>query len=692
MNQSWILPVVIVAIVILLALVACACLMGAFGALAYLVNEDITGYPSFTEELEQDPTSTPVVVRPTDLAKPKGDLTPDSTHTPIVISGQPSDTLKVLNETDIPINDLRDLAQRLEGKRGIPLTLEPPSGPLKIGDSMSFWVSNADTNENFKVSAVLRYITDHAYFWIQDDLTYDEEDLEKLGDTFEEEIYPTNREFFGSEWIPGVDSDPHIYILYTEGIGSTVAGYFSSGDEYHPQIQEYSNGHEMFIFSADSVSLDEEYTYAVLAHEFQHMIHWYRDRNETTWMNEGFSDLAAFLNGYGIGGHDSLYARNPDLQLNDWPTDHTMTMPHYGAAFLFMAYFLDRFGEEATQALVAEPLNGMESIDQVLRSMEATDPLSGGIIGADDVVIDWFLAFFLQDKRLGDGRYALKNYPGAPRPRATETLRACTSDFNTRDVHQYGVDYIRLDCRQDVTLHFEGSTQVNVLPTQFHSGSFAFWSNKGDESDMTLTRAFDFRQTSGPLTLTYWTWFDIEEDFDYVYLEASTNGEDWYLLTTPSGTAENPTGANYGWGYNGQSQGDQGTPGWIQESIDLSEFAGQEVQLRFEYITDAAVNGEGFVLDDVAIPEIGYFTDFENGAGGWEADGFVRIQNVLPQTFRLALITKDGGTKVQYLSLAADNAIDIRLDFDQLDEAILVVTGTTRFTRQHATYRFNFSP
>ena len=35
------------------------------------------------------------------------------------------------------------------------------------------------------------------------------------------------------------------------------------------------------------------------------------------------------------------------------------------------------------------------------------------------------------------------------------------------------------------------------------------------------------------------------------------------------------------------------------EEVDLSQFAGKKVQIRFEYITDAAINGEGFLLDDV---------------------------------------------------------------------------------------------
>ena len=40
------------------------------------------------------------------------------------------------------------------------------------------------------------------------------------------------------------------------------------------------------------------------------------------------------------------------------------------------------------------------------------------------------------------------------------------------------------------TLRFEGSIEVGVLPADPYSGDYAFWSNKGDDSDMTLTRQF----------------------------------------------------------------------------------------------------------------------------------------------------------------------------------------------------------
>ncbi len=159
----------------------------------------------------------------------------------------------------------------------------------------------------------MRYATPHVYFWIQSGVRYQEAELIDLVDLFEKEIYPKNREFFGSEWTPGIDHDPHLYILYVRGVGG-IGGYFSANDSVHPLAHKYSNAHEMFIVSADYVGLDSEAA-SVLAHEFQHMIHWYRDRNEESWLNEGVSVLAEFLNGYDIGWVDDVYVSQPDIQL-----------------------------------------------------------------------------------------------------------------------------------------------------------------------------------------------------------------------------------------------------------------------------------------------------------------------------------------------------------------------------------------
>jgi hypothetical protein len=132
----------------------------------------------------------------------------------------------------------------------------------------------------------------------------------------------------------------------------------------------------------------------------------------------------------------------------------------------------------------------------------------------------------------------------------------------------------------------------------------------------------------------------------------------------------------------------------VRESVDISDYAGQQVWLRFEYITDAAVNGDGLLLDDVAIPETGYFTDFEMDDPSWQAEGFVRIDNVLPQTYRLTLITQGpNGTEVIYLEPDAENKLTIQLEIGAgVDEAALIVSGTTRYTREKTGYQVEILP
>ena len=593
----------------------------------------------------------------------------------------PGDTLSTLENTLVPANNLPEISCRLKGVCDIPLTLKEHEPPRAIGDTDIFWATDVGTNENFEVDATLQYVTEHSYFWVQDGVSFKEDEMIELMETFENKIYPTTRAFFGSEWSPGVDEDEHIYILYARGIGSSIAGYYSSADEYHPLAHEYSNSHEMFLFNADNTYLSEDFTYGVLTHEFQHMIHWNQDRNESTWLNEGFSELATFLADYNPGGFDYVYTNNPDLQLNDWPNDQNATTPHYGAAFMFTTYYLDRFGEEATQALAGNPYNGMDSVDRALNDIDATDPLTGDAIGADALVIDWLITNYLKDESVGDGRYTYHNYPSAPQPSATENISTCPTAAQDYSVHQYGGDYLKIDCEGDYIIHFDGATQTGLLPVDAFSGDYAFWTNKGDESDMTLTRDFDFSAVTGEILLSFQTWYDIETDYDYVYLEVSEDGVHWDIITTPLGTDEDPSGNSYGWAFNGV------TDGWVQENVDLSAYAGKQVQVRFEYVTDAAVNGEGMLIDDIRIDAVDYFSDFESDNGGWEADGYARIQNILPQSFQVALILKGNETTVEIIQLTDEQTAEIPVSLgDEYDEAILVVTGTTRFTRELANY------
>jgi immune inhibitor A len=221
-----------------------------------------------------------------------------------------------------------------------------------------------------------------------------------------------------------------------------------------------------------------------------------------------------------------------------------------------------------------------------------------------------------------------------------------------------------------------------VVPIDAYSGEYFFWSNRGDEANTTITRSFDFTDHDGPLTLSYFTWYDLEADYDYIYLEISEDGETWQILDTPSGTSEDPSGNSYGWGYNGASNG------WVQESVDLSAYSGKQVQIRFEYVTDAAVNGEGMVIDDIAIPEIGYYTDFEGGEDGWQANGWVRMNNAIPQTYRLSLITYGNNIEVIPVLIESDQSAEVDFEIgDGVEHVVLVISGTSRFSRQKAAYR-----
>jgi hypothetical protein len=678
-NTKWF--VVATSITLLICLgIACLCAGASILTRGVVAEwEELAGVPVETS-FEQEATRT--------LAP-----TPSPSPTTSAVEATPiEDEVNLISNVIVPARDPISLAERFRGLTDIPQVLSERAEPIPIGSVESFWVMDHDTIDQFEIAAELVYATDHVYFWIEQGVTYDQEDVIALVDNFENQIYPTNRAFFGSEWSPGVDGDPHLYMLYARRLGRVTAGLFSSLDSYSPLVHPYSNGHEMFYLNADTVELWESYTYGVLAHEFQHMIHWGLDPNEETWLDEGFAELAVLLNSHDIGGLDFVFAANPDITLTRWPDESGESGGHYGQAFLLMTYFLDRFGPAATQSLAAKLENGLDSIDATLREMGIMNDRMGGFLTADDVYLDWAGALYLNDSSVMDGRYAYQSYD-PPSPRVEDTFDRCPFSAENREVYPYGIDYLRFRCPGSYTLVIDVQTTVKVVPSDVHSGVYAFWTNRGNESDMTLTRAFDFRGVEGPVNFDYWVWYDIEQDWDYVYLEISTDGGiTWEFLTTPSGTDENPSGYSYGWAYTGQS-GSLASPTWIHESVDLSPYAGEEILLRFEYITDSAVNGEGLLLDDLKIEVLGYYEDFESGDGEWEAEGFVRLFNLVPQTYRLLLIEEGLTTSVREVQLDetghGEFAVNIGSDFDQVT---LVVIATTRETWQPARYHFQMQP
>jgi hypothetical protein len=634
--------------------------------------------------LAKTPTKAPLTPIDTSTPTPLVTETPALAPTPTPAEGggeavvPPPDgpsTEERLLTIELPQRDVRALAERLSKTGPIPEVVHQVPPEYTLGDAAPFWVGNVDTMEHFSVTAVLRAVTPHLYVWVEDGLRYDQDALVRSAENFERNIYPTNRAFFGSEWSPGVDNDPHLHILHSSGehMGASVAGYYSSADEYSRLANPYSNEREMFYISLSGTSPGTEFYDGVLAHEFQHMIHWANDRNEETWVNEGCSELAAYLNDYDPGGFEWLFQANPDVQLTTW-AGFGDAAAHYGNSYLFMAYFLGRFGEETMQRVVAHPANGIVGFDRALAS---------NALGFEDVFADWLIANYV-DNVAGNtqGRYQYPDHVVGPVSVDSSHDRYPVQRSST--VHQYAADYIELKGEGDVAISFSGDTQARLVPANAHSGQMMWWANRGDDSDTALTRAFDLRSLERA-TLKVWMWYDIETNWDYGYVVLSTDGgQIWDVLAGSTSTTSDPNGNSFGPAYTGESGG------WVEEIFDLDPYAGQEVMLRFEYVTDDAINHSGWLIDDISIPELSYSYDGESGTGEWQSNGFIYSDNLVSQRYLVQLITF--GQQMDVAVIELDEAQSGRVELyglgDAIDSAVLVVSALAPVTTEVASYEY----
>ncbi len=676
----------IISVILLLFICSC-CLCASAGWFLFNVNVFVPD---------------PIVFEPI----PVETVTPPPPPTIAPLPDEAQETLDALRAASIPTADLHELAIRFKGvPADTPRVSATEPADYPVGTARQFNVSNVDTHHNFTIEATLVYKTEHVYMWVETRRLnrVNEARLIEAADLFTEHTYPVTREFFGSEWTPGVDGDPRLSILHASNLGNTVAGYFSSPDSYVRAVRPDSNEMEMFYINIDTVTIGSPFYNGVLAHEFQHMIHWYNDINEETWLNEGCSELAMELNNrsrpgyYDVGGSEYAYLRRPDTQLTTWPEGTAgSAAPHYGAAYLFMSYFLDRFGEEATRALVAHPENGMDSFDAVLADL-------GTGITHKELFADWTIATLLDDADVDAGQFVYP-YLNLSTPRFAETYRR--GDYPVKEratVNQYGVDYIEVRGTQPLVFTFSGATETRLMDTTAYSGQYLWWSNRADSSNMRLTRRVDLSDVA-EATLAFQAWYHIEEDWDYAYLVVGTT--DSGVIPTDLGSPDiswtilndrglecretDPNFNNFGCGFTGESQG------WDRRSADLSAFAGQEIAVRFEYITDAAVNQAGFAVDDIEIVADGaviFFDDVEAGVGDWIAEGFVRHANVLPQEWIVQLVTFGPETRVERLLLADDpvgHYWDIPLDSDT-SRAVIVVSAIAPVTTEPAIYEYTLT-
>jgi immune inhibitor A len=554
-----------------------------------------------------------------------------------------------------------DLARRF---RGLPadaprLARQQPYA-YNAGDGERFTLLDLNAPALYTVSATVRLVTDHAYFFVEDGASFSQSDLNRIGADFESDVYPRVTAAFGREWNPGVDSDPRISIVHADLRGA--GGYFSGNDEFPRAAVPDSSEREALYLESNTLGSPGPAYNSLAAHELQHLIQWNADRDEDSWVNEGLSQVAAQLL-TGPSGWIPRFLASPDTQLNQWPVQGDATV-HYAASELFLSYLLGRYGgRDNASALLSQQADGIAGIDAYLAPF-----------GADflRVFAGWVVANYLDDE---EGSYS---EPGIDS--SVPAARLSPGETGQDTVNQFAADYLEID--RPGTFSFDGADAVSLGAPAADSGQPFWFSGRGDGIDSRLTREIDLTGLSRA-TLRYSAWFDTERGWDYAYVAASADGgKTWRTLPATRTTTDNPIGAAYGPGYTGQSGG------WVQEEADLSPFAGGKILLRFEYVTDDAANLGGLAVDNIEVPELG-FRDDAGGPGDWQPEGFLRIGAPLPQRFIVQVIDRAGGQpRVSTLDLDAENRGQLQLT----GPATIVISAATDGPTEPAPYSWALSP
>lgn len=154
------------------------------------------------------------------------------------------------------------------------------------------------------------------------------------------------------------------------------------------------------------------------------------------------------------------------------------------------------------------------------------------------------------------------------------------------------------------------SVETNI--SEPFAGTNFYYSGSGNNLDNTMIRSFSLPAGAA---LSAKVKYQIELDWDYAYLVASTDGgATWTNIETNCSTGANPNGQNFGNGITGSTSG-----AWIDLTADLSAYTGP-VMLGFRYWTDAAAVETGFMIDDINITSCP--TDGAEADAGWTFKGF----------------------------------------------------------------------
>ncbi len=273
------------------------------------------------------------------------------------------------------------------------------------------------------------------------------------------------RRFFGDP--PNIAGDGKTHFLVYDIVDrfdetrTFVAGYFNSNDQLS---RDYSNRRDMlYIDSFPGIFFnnqrDPQRPLNVLAHEFQHLIHWNYDQGEPLFFNEALSELAEFLCGFGLRS-PNRYLSNPNVALLSWTTSTSdnRVLADYSRAALMGYYLWDRYGETFIRNLTQNPSTSINGFNSAL----ALSGIAGSFV---PTVRDFQVANYLHDRTVNTAfGYVKPPFVGTPRmqrdnfgPQALGTQSSLQS---------FGADYIRFRVIDTIRTTFaitSGSGNVQAI-------------------------------------------------------------------------------------------------------------------------------------------------------------------------------------------------------------------------------------
>jgi immune inhibitor A len=509
------------------------------------------------------------------------------------------------------------------------------------------------------------------------------EQLVYLLDEFDNNIYPTVADVYG-EPLPRGDEGKKTWILifnirdewyYDCTQTSYIVGYFSASESAE------NNKNIMHVDSYDWANRTgpdaaRPYLYeGAFAHEFEHLVHFDIDPDEPSWVDEGLADLAGFLCGYGHwDGHLFNYlAYHPMVSLTFWGGG----LEDYGASYLFQLYLFEKYGGAAfTSALVDEQANGIEGIENTLAAFGYRDRF-------DDIFDNWVVANYIDDTRKAGGKYGYDTLDIGSADTQGATIEwvlynvwwgppdaapfAVPSDwFYGIEPQPYTAHYFRFNNTNAVNVWVDGD---DYSGTPAYSGSYEWYSDAEAWAWRSFYQTFSIPATGA--TLDFMTFYEIEEDWDYGYVEVydQDTGE-WYTLdaagtvddvahgqdnpNTPDEREPTAYAAAGRWhGFTGVSGG------WVPVSMDLTPFAGHDIDVYFTTWQDGAFTLQMMYVDDISIPEIGFLDDVEAGEDGWASSGWYVSDGILANGLTIVAIDAKGVPTARYPEPTRSNAMQL---------------------------------